>query len=58
MELIQDVWDVYVIEKRKLRVVFNEQLTESQAMEAYDNEEFEDIIDEETIDTLDIVEAK
>jgi len=46
-DIKKEVWELDVKRESILKVVFAEPLTKAEAIAAFDDEEFEDIIDEE-----------
>jgi len=54
---VSNFWRIEAVETRALNVVFYEYLTEEEAIEAYLNGEYEDIIDEEILHVVDVIKA-
>lgn len=54
----QDVWDITVLQEVTLRVCFDEEVTEEEALELFTSEEYADISDERDHYTRQVLEMK
>lgn len=54
----QDVWDIRVVQEVTLRVCFEEEVSEDEAIDGVYNENYYDVIDERDHKTLEVLSAE
>ncbi len=58
IDMKQDVWDIRVVQEVTLRVCFEEEVSEDEAIDGVYNENYYDVIDERDHKTLEVLSAE